>query len=142
MRDRDDPGEIEKFRTQIAALLADRDGWDGYEHISHWLKKLLQPSHGDVYTSSDSAAVARIAMARRQLYGGWDGYDVPALIAVPLRYVSDLHEDDELVLRDLAARGVNRLQRRELRWIVGLWQIAGLDIKNFDRDQDEYESAA
>jgi hypothetical protein len=132
--------DSDDFRTKVTAVLSDRDGWEGYEAHLRWLKKLLSPDRGYAYTSAERAGLSRIKFARTP-FEGWDGYSVPDLIAIALQYVADFDYEDELFLRELQARGARLLRIGDMRCLVGLCRIAGLDISRFDPELDFHEDA-
>jgi len=108
--------EADEVRARIANVLADPD-WHGYEAQRHWLQKLLDPDHSDVYTSAERAAVSRIIAARTP-FESWDGYSVPELIAAAMKYVADLNYEDELFLKELEAHRAIRLRLGDMRYLI------------------------
>jgi hypothetical protein len=133
--------EADRFRQRIIALLAEPDDWRHYEHIRHWLQKLLQRDHGCVYTPAERAAVVRIIAARTP-FEGWGGYSIPELITAALRYVADFSYEDEIFLKELEARPATRLPLVDMGQLVGLCRIAGVDLPKFRPEVDAYEEAA
>lgn len=133
--------ETDEFQARVANVLADSDDWQGYEVHRRWLQKLLGPEHGEVYTPAERAAVGRIAAARTP-FEGWGGYSVPELIAAAMKYVADLNYEDELFLKELEARGAIRLRLDDMRYLVGLCRVAGLDLIRFDHAVGPHDDAA
>jgi hypothetical protein len=133
--------ESDRFRERVSALLEEPYDWLHYEHVRHWLKKLLQRDSDYVYTPAERAALARIIAARTP-FEGWGGYSVSELIVAALRYAADFSYDDELFLKDLETRKATRLALGDMRQLVSLCRLAGLDLPRFDPDVDRFDEAA
>ncbi len=92
--------EAELLRLRVAKLLAETDGWNGYEDQRKWLEALLDPEHGDAYSLGKRAAVNRIIIART-LFDAWSGYSISEK-AQPLRVTLSLSKQvdcPELLMR-------------------------------------------
>ena len=133
--------EADHFRQRIIALLEEPDDWLRYEHIDHWLQKLLQRDRNDGYTPGERAAVARIIAARTP-FEGWGGYSVPELTTAALRYAADFSYEDEIFLKELEARGATRLALIDMKQLVALCRCAGVDLPRFTPDVDALDEAA
>ncbi|MEH2494564.1 hypothetical protein V1294_001043 [Bradyrhizobium sp. AZCC 1678] len=124
--------EAQLFRQRIDSLVAESHGWRDYEHIRYWLQKLLRRDQDYIYTEAERAAVDRIISARRP-YEGWAGYSVPELRRVARTYVADFDYDDELFLDDIDAEGATQLVEGDMRHLVNLCVMSGMDIPRFPR---------
>jgi hypothetical protein len=124
--------ENQVFRERIELLVAESHGWRDYEHIRYWLQKLLLRDQDYIYTEAERAAVDRIISARRP-YEGWAGYSVPELRRVARMYAADFDYDDELFLDDIDAEGATQLVEGDMRHLVSLCAISGMDIPGFPR---------
>lgn len=133
--------ELDQFRARITALISEPDGWDLYEHIRGWLKELLKRPRAEDYSPAERAAVHRIIAARTP-FEGWGGFSVPELIKAALRYAADFGYDDEIFLKDLAARNVTQLRLGDMGSLVGLCRMAGVELPRFKPEIDEYDEAA
>ncbi len=132
--------ESDRFRARIEALLAEPD-WFGYEHIRHWLQKLLQRDRRLEYTEAERAALSRIVAARTPFLE-WDGYGIAELIAAASKYIADFSYEDELFLKELQSRKAEQLFLSDMKQLVGLCHLAGLDLMRFKPEVDTYEEAA
>jgi hypothetical protein len=128
------------FRFRLEALAAEPD-WRGYEHIHGWLEKLLRRPIDAEYTPAERAAVSRIIAARTP-FEGWGGFGVPELIQSALRYVADMSYEDEVYLKELAARRPARLRLDDMRAVIALCRIAGVNLPIFRPPVDTFDEAA
>jgi len=126
--------EAEAFRARIIELLADPD-WLYYERIQGWLEKLARRDPRFGYSPAERAAVARIIAARTP-FDGWDGYSVPELITSASRYIADFSYEDELFVKELQARNCTMLRLDDMRQVVGICRLSGVDITRFKPDID------
>jgi hypothetical protein len=120
--------EADEFRQKIKSILAEPQHWRGFEEQRRWLQKLLQREE-NYYTQAERKAVDSIAFARTP-FKGWAGYSVPELAKGALRYVADFGYDDELFLKE--AEHANQLVIGDMRALVGLCILAGMDVPRFN----------
>jgi hypothetical protein len=120
--------ESRLYRERIQLLVAESHGWRDHEHIRYWLQKLLRREPDDTFTEAERTAVDRIISARSRLYEGWAGFTVPELRRAARRYIADFGYDDELFLDDIDAEDATRLVEREMRHLVSLCIMSGMDI--------------
>jgi hypothetical protein len=131
--------ESDQLREMISSLLAEPYSWRNYEHIRYWLQKLLRRDEDYIYTAAEREAVDRIRFARTPVEG-WAGYSVPELTRVARRYAADFDCDDELFLEDIEAEQANRLVRDDMRYLVSLCIMSGMDIPRFPPRQNTYDN--
>jgi hypothetical protein len=131
--------ESDQLREKITSLLAEPHSWRNYEHIRYWLQKLLRRDEEYIYTAAEREAVDRIRFARTPVEG-WAGYTVPELRRVARRYAADFDYDDELFLKDIEAEQATQLVRDEMRYLVSLCIISGMDIPRFPRCQNTFDN--
>ena len=122
--------ESDQLREKISSLLAEPHSWRNYEHIRYWLQKLLRRDEDYIYTAAEREAVDRIGFARTPVEG-WAGYSVPELTRVARRYAADFDYDDELFLEEVVAEQATRLVRDDMRYLVSLCIMSGMDIPRF-----------
>lgn len=127
-----------QLREEIETILADADGWRGYEDQRRWLRKLLQREVSYVFTESEREAVRRISYART-FFDGWAGYSVQELVRAARKYIADFDYESECFLNEI--EHATRLVRGDMRGLVGLCRTAGMDIPRFGEHADEYEDA-
>lgn len=125
--------ESQLYRERIKSLVAESYGWRDYEHIRYWLQKLLRRELDDVFTEAERAAVDRIISARSRLYEGWAGFTVRELRRAARMYVADFGYDDELFLDDIDGEDATQLVEREMRHLVSLCIMSGMDIPRIPR---------
>jgi hypothetical protein len=122
--------ETDQFREKIRSLLAEPHGWRNYEDIRYWLQKLQRRDEDYNYTAAEREAVDRVIFARR-LFEGWAGFSVPELARVALKYAADFAYDDELFLKDIEAEQASQLVRDDMRQLVSLCIMSGMDLPRF-----------
>jgi hypothetical protein len=132
--------EAERFRLRVVALLAELD-WFGYEHIRRWLEKLLSFLDRRSATEDERAAVERIVAARTS-FSDWDGYSVPELVTAAARYMADHSYEQECFLKELQERNATHLFLDDMRQLVDLCRMAGLDLARFRPEIEPFEEAA
>lgn len=126
--------EAEHFHERITALLSDPD-WLYYEHIRGWLEKLSKRDPRFGYSTAERAAVARV-FAARSLFEEWAGYSVSELITAAARYIADFSYEDELFVKELQSRNCTMLRLDDMRQLVGICRLSGIDIPRFRPDID------
>jgi hypothetical protein len=126
--------EAETIRARIIELLADPD-WLNYEHVQEWLHKLARRDPRLGYSPAERDAVSRIIAARTP-FEAWDEYSVKELITAASRYIADFSYEDEQFLKKLQARNCTALHLGDMRQLVGLARLAGVDIARFKPDID------
>jgi hypothetical protein len=135
--------EAERLREKIRALLAEpQHSWRHYEHIRYWLQKLLL-REDDYYTTAEREAVDRIIRARTPVEG-WAGFSVMELARVALQYAADFGYDDEEFLKEIEEEKPTSLVRDDMRYLVGLCIMSGMDIPRFPpryarSDEDRFD---
>ena len=133
--------EAEAFRARIIELLADPD-WLNHEHVHEWLQKLSRRDPRLGYSPAERAAVARIIAARTP-FEAWDEYSVKELITAAARYIADFSYEDELFLKELQTRNCTALRLEDMRQLVGLARVAGVEVARFKPDVDRiFDEAA
>ncbi len=130
--------EAVRLREEIESILADVDGWCGYEEHRRWLRKLLQHEAGYTFAENEREAVRRIRYART-FFDGWAGYSVQELLRAARRYIADFDYESECFLNEI--EHATRLVRGDMRALVGLCGAAGMDIPRFGQRADEHEDA-
>lgn len=128
--------EADRLREKIKTLLAEQDGWLGYEGQRHWLRKLLQRDEGEPYTEPEREAVSRMIHART-FFEGWEGHSVQELVRGARRYMADFDQDD--FLNEIVH--ATRLTRGDMAMLVSLCRTAGVDIPRFGNRSEKYEEA-
>jgi len=129
----------EALRLKIESLLAAPHSWRGYEPHRQWLEKLLQRDRSAAgFTPAERDAVARIAYMRTP-FEGWDGYSVAELIKGALQYSADYDYDEELLLKQIASEHPIALVRDQMRTLIGLCRVGGMDLSPFDTRHDTYD---
>lgn len=133
--------EAAQFCARIVELLAEPD-WLNYEHVRRWLTKLAERDPRLSYSAAEHDAVSRIVAARTP-FETWDEYSVRELITAASRYVADFSYEDELFLKELQARNCTALHLGDMRQLVGLARLAGVDVARLKPDIDRvFEEAA
>lgn len=128
--------EVSQLRETIRLLLAEQEGWRGYEAQRLWLRKLRQRGEDDPYTERERDAVERMIYART-FFDGWAGYSVQELVREARRYMADFAYEDEVFLKEIER--ATRLVRGEMGALVGLCRTAGMDILRFGQKVEEYQ---
>lgn len=129
--------EADEFRRRIVSILAEPNGWRDYEDRRYWLRKLLNREE-NYYTQAERKAVGRIAFART-LFEGWDGYSIQELYRGALPALAIADEGYEPLMQEIEATNLTRLVRDDVRALVGLCILAGMDIARFPSRAPEYE---
>ncbi|WP_298278527.1 hypothetical protein [uncultured Bradyrhizobium sp.] len=124
-----------QLREEIESILADTDGWRGYEEQRRWLRKLLQREIGYSFTENERKAVRKIARARTW-FEGWDGCSVQELVREARSHMADFDYDDFLNEIEHATR----LVRGDMGTLVGLCRMS-MDLLPFGERSEEYEDA-
>ncbi|WP_342709910.1 hypothetical protein AAFG13_36680 [Bradyrhizobium sp. B124] len=130
--------EATQLREEIETILAEADGWRGYEDQRRWLRKLLQREASYTFTESEREAVRRIGYART-FFEGWAGYSVQELVRAAQRYITDFDYESECFLKEI--EHATRAVRGDMRALVGLCRTAGMEIPRFGQRANEYEDA-
>jgi hypothetical protein len=130
--------EADQFREKIGSLLAEPHGWRNYEDIRYWLQKLLRRDKDYKYSAAEREAVDRIISARR-LFEGWAGFSVPELARVAQKYAADFDYDDELFLKYIEAEQATKLVRDDMRHLVSLCIMSGMDLPRFPPRQSTFD---
>lgn len=129
--------EADEFRSRIASISAEPNGWRDYEDRRYWLRKLLKREE-NYYTKAERKAVDRIAFARTP-FEGWGGYSVQELYRVALPALAVVDEGYGPLMQEIAATSPTRLVRDDMRALVGLCILAGMDLPRFPSRTREYE---
>jgi hypothetical protein len=132
--------ESDRYRIRAASLVSE-SGWHGYEAQLEWLKKLLKYDRGRHFTDAEREAVDRIAAART-MFDGWGGYSVPELIRTASQHMADFSYEDEVFLKELQAEAASQICLDDMRQLVGLCRLAGLDLPRFRRIIESSDEAA
>jgi hypothetical protein len=129
--------EADEFRKRIALISAEPNGWRDYEDRRYWLRKLLKREE-NYYTQAERKAVDRIAFARTP-FEGWGGYSVQELYRVALPALAVVDEGYEPLMEEIAATNPTRLVRDDMKALVGLCILAGMDLPRFPSRAQEYD---
>jgi len=121
--------ESDRYRLR-AARLAAGSSWRGYEAQREWLEKLLRYDPKRHFTEAEREAIDRIAAART-MFEGWGGYSVAELIKAASRYIADFSYEDELFLKELQAEAAEEICLDDMRQLLSLCRLAGLDLPRF-----------
>jgi hypothetical protein len=129
--------DAEVFR-QIARELYDlpHAGWTSWEE-DIFLPRMLQRPRDYVYSEKERVKLAELGWFSEEIYDH-DGIAVEAIIARCAQYSEDMGDYGEWII-DFAGRKATFVRRRQLRVLVSLYRLTGLDIGKVDRFFDRRE---
>ena len=114
-----------EFALELRGL--PRNDWTEWEW--YWLGEMSRKGDDYKFSETERAKLAQIYSFSRICYDH-DGVAVGEMIRVCHRYHSDLGEEDEDFIVELHKLQVTSVRIRQLRRLVGLYEVAGETISD------------
>jgi hypothetical protein len=115
------------FREIVSELrdlpYSDWTPWE--EHV--FLRAMLRYSSSYIYSEKERKKLAELCWFSEEVYGH-EGVSVERMITSCLRYHMDFQPDDSDWIVELNRRGATFLRRREIKRLVSLCRLSGMDL--------------
>lgn len=125
------------FRTVARELYDLPNGaWRPWEE-DIFLPAMRRYSKDYIYSEKERRKLAELCWFSEEAYGH-DGISVVEMIARCFRYKADMGYDEDWII-GLAERKATFVRRRQLRDLVNLYRLTGIEIADVDKSFDRYE---